>query len=445
MSADLTIISELPASSSPVATTPPTVGPNETHTVSSSSSYTSSAVIVRLLRVDTSPGCQSMRLKTLNGAPFPQNLDFSERSLLALNECNGFSAGETIAETNDEASTLKWRSLGTKDARLRTGWSQPYLPQSGMRLDQTDVSIALPHVQDASTLLEADTTWQETTMSFDAPATAADDFLQHSLIFHDTLLSSQVAQDMVTDQTISSSSFLTTSFGTTTSELSSPSRADGQTLILQVPSKMTIAPLGSLPSAQHLHSIYPQTPTPNTICVLMAPIERREVLVRRGGFKMDLYELTVGDDTRAGFKVTFWLRPPRQLINDQSHVQRSLLETLDSIKTGDILLLRNIALTSFRDTVYGQSLNPAIARARTTIDVLMKGTGLSVGQVDGLSPTVVETFMRVKKWARGHVATNEGGSRTRTGVSARRDGPETRVIASSMPDEYLPPDTMEAV
>jgi hypothetical protein len=238
---------------------------------------------------------------------------------------------------------------------------------------------------------------------------------------------------------------MTTSFGTTTSELSSPSRIDEHGLMLQLPPKLAIASLGSFPSAQHLRSIYPQTPTPNTICVLMAPPERREVLVRKGCYKMDLYELNVGDDTKAGFKVTFWLRPPQESKNDQFNVQQSLLQTLESIKTGDILLLRNIALTSFRDTVHGQSLNPAIARARTTIDVLMKNNGVSVGQVGSLPAQVLETFMRVKKWARSHVAVTDAGSRKRSGSSARRQDSRKRHLTSSVNDESLPPDTMEAI
>lgn len=380
-----------------------------------------------------------MRLKALNGAPIAGHLDFTESTLLPIDKCNGFQTED--ASTDSSTPALKWRRLGAKDERLRTGWSQPYLPGAGIGFDQINKPIALPAVEQFSTLLEPDTTWDETTISLAEPG---DDFLQHSLIFHDTLLSSQVAQDTVTDQTVTSSSFMTTSFGTTISEFSSPSRVDEHALVLQVPPKMTIASLGSVPSAQHLRSIYPQTPTPNAICVLMAPPERREVLVRKGGYKMDLYELTIGDDTKAGFKVTFWLRP-QDSNNEQSNVQQALLQILESVRTGDILLLRNVALTSFRDTVHGQSLNPSIARARTTIDVLMKSNGVLVGQVGSLPAQVLESFMRVKKWARSHIAVTDGGSRKRSSSSAKRDGSRKRHLSSSINEESLPPDTMEAI
>ncbi|KAF2628741.1 hypothetical protein BU25DRAFT_325570, partial [Macroventuria anomochaeta] len=273
-------------------------------------------------------------------------------------------------------------------------------------------------------------------------ASAADDYLQHSLLFHDTLLSSQVVQDRAVDNTVTSSSFLTTSFGTTASGFSSPSPVDSHVLVLQVPSAMAVTTLGSLPSAQHLRSIYPQTPTPNFLCALMTTPERREVFVRKGGYKMDLWEVTVGDDTRSNFKVTFWLRPPRDSNNEQNHAQVQLLHTLEHLQVGNIILLRNIALTSFRDIVYGQSLNTAITRARTWVDVLMKSNGMSAAEVGGLPASVVESFVRVKRWARSHVAGDTDNVRKRKGGPSRPGNAAKQSLTSSARDKDLPPDTM---
>jgi hypothetical protein len=383
-----------------------------------------------------------MRLKTLNGAPLSTSLDFGEHALLDPSKCEHFDIHKISTSTASSTASLKWRALAPRNTRLQTGWSQPYLPRGE---DNADASISLPDLGTSPTFPTELLTQLDTTLSFEEEPSVADDFLQQSLIFHDTLLSSQVAQDATADQSASSSSFLTTSFGTSISEMSSPSRIEGQTVIMQVPPKMTTAPIGTLPSAQHLRSIYPQTPTPNLLCVLTTNPERREVFVRRGGFKMDLCEITVADDTKSGFKVTFWLRPPRESNNEQSHAQQLLLQELERMKVGDILLLRNIALTSFRDVVYGQSLNPIIARARTTIDVLMKSSGVSVGQLSGLPVPVFETFTRVKRWARTHVAVNEGGSRKRKETSTAKDRSGKRRVTSPLPDDSLPPDTMEAV
>jgi hypothetical protein len=395
-------------------------------------------------RVDAWWSVHPMRLKTLNGAPLPQYLDFSEDVLLTPDECSIFTIVSLSPTPSSNEKALKWWRLAGKETRLHTGWSQPYLPGSGRRLDKADMPSSLPYVERTSASFGLESTHPDTTTDIDEQPPTADTFLEHSLIFHDTLLSSQVVQSTVADQTMTSSSFLTTSFATTASDLSSPSRTEGRTLILQVPPSMTITPLGALPSAQRLRSIYPQTPTPNTLCVLMAPPERRDVYVRKGGYNMDLYEITVADDTKSGFKVTFWIRPLRDS-NEQSRIQQPLLQTLQALRVGDILLLRNIALTSYRDTVYGQSLNPSIARARTTIDVMMKSTGVSARRLEGLPEVIVEAFKRVRQWARTHVAVTDGASRKRRGTSTGRGTPGKRTPASSLHDESLPPDTMESI
>jgi hypothetical protein len=386
-----------------------------------------------------------MRLKTLNGAPLSQELNFDEHALLTPDKCTSFLIATNPTKSVDDTTALKWRRLEDKETRLSTGWSQPHLPGSGRRFEQSNISMSMPHFEQTSAFLGPDSTGHDTTMDLDEQPPTADTYLQHSFVFHDTLLSSQVAQDTVADQTISTLSFLTTSFNTTASELSSPSRIDGHSLVLHVPPKMTLTPLVSLPSARHLRSIYPQTPTPNVVCVLMTHPERREILVRKGGYKMDLYEITVADDTKSSLKVSFWLRPSRESNHEQPKVQQLLRRTLEDLTIGDVLLLRNIALTSFRDTVYGQSLNPSIARARTTIDVLMKASGVSIGQLDGLPAPFVETFTRVKRWARTHVVTTEVESRKRRGTSTGQNNAGKRKPTSSISDEYLPPDTLESI
>jgi hypothetical protein len=57
---------------------------------------------------------------------------------------------------------------------------------------------------------------------------------------------------------------------------------------------------------------------------------------------MDLYEITVADDTKSGFKISFWLRPARESGNEQANAQQPLLHSLEHMRVGDILLMRNI-------------------------------------------------------------------------------------------------------
>lgn len=386
-----------------------------------------------------------MRLKLLNGAPLNEQLSYSDDILLAADDCHAFKTQKHRGQSTEENTGLKWRDIGMRSALLHTEWSQPFLPGSGLHGAHDGHSFSIPGLEQSSALPEYDTSNPDTTHTFDEDVSAADGYLEHSLIFYDTLLSSQVIQDATADDTVNSASFLTTTFNTTTSGFSSPSPVDSQVLVLQVPAAMAVTALGSVPSAQYLRSIYPQTPTPNFLCAIMTTPERREVFVRKGGYKMDLWEITVGDDTSANFKVTFWLRPPRESNNKHNHTPTELLYTLERLQVGNVVLLRNIALTSFRDVVYGQSLNTAISRARTSIDVLTKSGGVSAAHVSGLPASVVETFMRVKRWARTHVAGDTAVSGKRKGGPSDMDNAAKRVWSSSRVDDDLPPDTMEAV
>jgi hypothetical protein len=173
--------------------------------------------------------------------------------------------------------------------------------------------------------------------------------------------------------------------------------------------------------------------------------EQKEVYVRKGGYKMNLWEDIVADDTRPNFKVTFWLRPPRESNTEQNRVQNLLLETLKGIRVGDILLLRNIALTSFGDTVFGQSLNPAITRARTSIDVLTRSNGISSAQLGGFPAPVAETLKKVTKWTRMHIASDSMDSRRRKASKAKQDEYAKRTFATRDVDDSMPPDTMDSV
>lgn len=394
--------------------------------------------------IGDAPTCQ-MRLKLLNGAPLCEDLDFSNSVLLEATKCHAFHVEHRDGKSTEEDAAFRWRDIGSKRELLRTGWSQPYLPGSVIQGPYDGYSFTIPGVEESSELPQYDATSLDTTLRFEEGVSTAEDYLQHSLIFYDTLLSSQVVQDAASaDDTVNSSSFLSTSFDTTTSGFSSPSPGESRAPVLQVSSAIIVTPLGSLPGAQHLRFIYPQTPTPNLLCALMTTPERREVFVRKSGYKMDLWEITVGDDTRSSFKVTFWSRPPRESNTEQDHTHVRLLQILEHLQVGDIVLLRNIALTSFRDIVHGQSLNTAITRAKTSVDVLVKSSGMSVVKIGGLPGSVVEKLTRVKRWARSHVVGDADKLRKREGDPSRPNRAAKRSLGSSARDEDLPPDTMES-
>jgi hypothetical protein len=384
-----------------------------------------------------------MRLKVLNGAPLCTQLDFTADALLDPRGCDEeASYFWRAARKEDEPSAqAKWRHLANASSRLRSGWSQVYLPGAGTYEGNSNFSFVVPNLGPSSNYVEQNSHLDAT--NIDDTTTDVDNFLQHSLLLHDTLLSSQIAMDAGADNTISSS-IVSASFASITTDTSSPVKGESVSTILNIPSTLNVTSLNSLPSAPFIRSIYPQTPTRNVICVVMAQPEQREVIVRKGGYRMLICEINVADDTKAGFRVSFWLRPPKQDAQAQDHGQEALRMTLQRSKAGDILLLRNVVLNVFRNDVYGQSLNPSIARARTTIEVLKRVDGLSAVNLSALPAAVVETFMRVKKWANVHVAADLGNARKRKKSLEKNGQQSKRPFSSDGSNETLPPDTMES-
>lgn len=394
---------------------------------------------LRFRRVTSQNG--TMRLKTFNGAPPCASLDFSPEALLTPDEAARFLRPGTLTTDISQREALKWRCVVDKEERLRSEWSQPYLPCSGFRGTGSNNSFSVPGTGASFEADPGDTTNLDTVLTIDEAPIDNSDFMYQSLILHDALLSSQIAVTDAVDPSTDSQSFVGMSFNSISS-VDGDSLRDSKTEgpILQVPATLKLTALGALPSSAHLRRIYPQTLTPNLLCVLTAPPEDREVFVKKGGYKMRLREITVADDTKNDFKITFWQKPSRD-----GESQNDLGRTLQRVKTGDILLLRNIALNTFRDDVYGQSLNPSIARVQTTIEVLKSGRGISNRQLGTLPSPVVAAFMRVKKWATSHIA-SEIPSHKRKDESQRSTRSSKRSLRSSNShDEVLPPDTMESV
>jgi hypothetical protein len=383
-----------------------------------------------------------MRHKVLNGAPLCTQLDFTADALLDPRDCDAEDScfWRAVRREDEPSAHAKWRRLADASTRLRSGWSQLYLPGAGTYEGDSTFSFVVPYLERSSDYVEQDSHFDATTI--DDTTTEVDNFLQHSLLLHDTLLSSQIAVGAGTDDTISSST-LSTSFASITTETSSSVKGESVPTILNLPSSLNVTSLNSLPSAQFIRSIYPQTPTRNIVCVVMAQPEHREVIVRKGGYKMLICEITVADDTKAGFKVSFWLRPPNQDTQAQDRGQESLRVTLERSKVGDILLLRNVVLNVFRNEVYGQSLNPSIARVRTAIEVLKRGDGLSAANLSAVPAAVVETFVRVKRWANVHIAADSANARKRKRSLEKKGQQSKRPFSSDRSNETLPPDTME--
>lgn len=138
---------------------------------------------------------------------------------------------------------------------------------------------------------------------------------------------------------------------------------------------------------------------------------------------MNLIELIVGDESKTGFGINFWL----------SGQQKGETEKiLDALRPQDVVLMRNVALSSFRGKVYGQSLRKDVTKVhllyRKRVDRTDVGGCYSTAELDSeeRENLQVEKTKRVREWVQKFVG----------GPVKRGKGVEERFR------EVLPPDSL---
>ncbi|KAJ5476383.1 hypothetical protein N7475_002112 [Penicillium sp. IBT 31633x] len=199
----------------------------------------------------------------------------------------------------------------------------------------------------------------------DAPQENTEDsilsqFYNHSFAVHDTsevTISDMYAADSTQESTLEENSAIISSTGLDQPDtLSSPPT-------LHIPGPLSN--LQDLPTARYIQSITPQTMTVNLIVGVLAVHPPRRILTRQWKTEWDIVELVVGDETRAGFGVNFWLKPDQPSGAKSGEADR-LSRSFASLRPRDIVLLRTVGLSTFQDQVYGQSLR----RGMTTVELL---------------------------------------------------------------------------
>nr|OQO29361.1 hypothetical protein B0A51_03143 [Rachicladosporium sp. CCFEE 5018] len=246
------------------------------------------------------------------------------------------------------------------------------------------------------------------------------DFLDHSFaILQDP---SMVATD-VTDAT-----FMTaTSFSST---MPSPTVVQSGSLPANgLQSALSIADLRDLPSPATLLSLHPQTPTVNLLCAVISLSPTRIVRLRRHpGREMEVVDLLLGDDTRAGFSISCWLQPAESQARygGEDHELRT---SLSGLQAGDVVIVRNVALSVFRNCVYGQTLPRWRVGAGATAVVKI------VNELS-LEAEMARKAKRVREWAGTFVGRPVGRRK-----DAAQEVDSTRGTRANR--EELPPDTQD--
>ncbi|KAL2005804.1 hypothetical protein VTN00DRAFT_10297 [Thermoascus crustaceus] len=367
----------------------------------------------------------SRKLIFLMGAPTPGSLNWDEDKLFD-GPIPPFS-GENVSDRGNllpsDAPAAKWRLL--QDHQLFEQTSTQDNQQEPLFFTTRD--------------LVGDTTEQSVlTATGDTSAAAGDialsQFYDHSIAIHEESRVS-FSESAYLDSTHDETSILTEE--STRYSFETQPGDDREVAETRFPSlRGHLSDLKDIPNAGYLRSIVPQTMTVNLIVGIIAVYPPRRVTTRRWKREMDIVELVVGDETRTGFGLTFWIPPGHG--RDRPD-QDGLGKTLAGLRPRDIILVRTLGLSSFRERVYGQGL----ARGMTKIDLvhrqpvdrsdscgLYSTRAVSVAGRD--EPHLLKT-RRVREWIWQFVGSGPDGAGGDGGMSH----------GHAQQARHLPPDTQE--
>jgi hypothetical protein len=350
------------------------------------------------------------------GAPETKALKWDEAELLNtfINPIAKFGGIDVNDPLDNEdrvletptSSAPQWRSLPLERQPLETGFLQSFdnhLQYSGgthfFTTSQID-SIISPSEGQPQTMLDTQLSTQD----------ILSQFYEESHARYEDVLSSQLASASAV-----SISFASDEYSFNTSSIPSYTPQD-------IPIAGHLSNIDSIPKANYLNSIQPQTMTVNLIVGIISNPPPKTIQTRRGA-KMELVELLVGDETRSGFGVSFWL-------GEKSGELRGILSGL---RPRDVVLMRNVALSNFKGKVYGQSLRKEVTKLylmyRDRVDKTDIGGCYSTSDLLDEKNAQVEKTRKVREWVLRFV----GG-----GVVAPPGKTKGRVEAVR---EVLPPDT----
>ena len=330
-----------------------------------------------------------------------------------------------------------WRLLPIERTHLPTGLTQSSsedaFPAPDSNLAYETISHCAPDRSYASTNPVKERTGVPQNATADAEELLSQ-FYEHSFTVHDEIPSSDL---------ISAESMLEASFSTEAEECSFDSDMDyalnSQDQVVR--SRLAagyLIELKDIPNAAYLGSITPQTMTINLVAGVIFISKPRVIKTRKDGRTVELVEILVGDNTRSGFGINIWL-PCTQETKYGLQDAEKLRANISNLRPQDIVLVRTMALSSFRGKVHGQSLRGGM----TTVDLLYRNT-TDIEDISGafrakeleqealINPQVLKV-KQVKDWVMQFVA----------GTNARPPTPSTEPSAhiKIKPLRILPSDT----
>lgn len=387
----------------------------------------------------------------LAGAPETGRLDFSEKILLpeAPDRTDVVSRSSPNSPPRNNPFKAQWRQL-PESLRMRP-----------IELPKLEVN-AKPQIQEVEdtsaaefftpseyisqqVVVNNDVTANESQVSESTTESSEplSEFYDHSFAIHEAVPSSQLSE--ISELTPGTPTYETNEEMFPETPTTGIIRSPSQRRLSQFPRPKQLSDLDDIPNARYLSSIEPQTMTVNLIVAVLSIGQPKTIMTgARFGrqHETELVEMLVGDETKTGFCITMWL--PREMrVNWKDGAKampegsRSLLRrSLKSTRSRDVILLQNVALSSFNGKVHGQSLR----RDVTKLDLLFRrkvgdtdfGGIYSAQALRNATDTDKQALKvkRVKDWMLnfvGDTAERTSSERSRSGGRGRR--------------RMLPPDT----
>ncbi|KXH38739.1 hypothetical protein CSAL01_03064 [Colletotrichum salicis] len=250
----------------------------------------------------------------LSAPPAPSPINVSPAPTSTTSSPTSTPATQNATAANTTTTALpSWRSLPLHHKPLTTGYSQPHSLPSNFLPPAHFFSLARDvHTQDTTTNTNNNDT--TTTITDSQDNLLSQQFYNHSLALHHDLASSQLPLPPSASQPPpkhTDTSFNTTtssSFITETTDSLEDTAADLSTSTTPPPLQTShhLSDLEDIPPAPSLLALAPQTVTVNLIAGVISVSIPRAVTTRWGN-ELSLVEVLIGDETRAGFGVTFWL------------------------------------------------------------------------------------------------------------------------------------------
>ena len=303
----------------------------------------------------------------LTGAPLTESLDWAEASLCcSLQNC--FEGGEVAGAILPRPQALPaWRNLPLNLQHLPSGFTQmsqmSCSAESEIQGNNEETSFLT--VTDLS--VSPNGSIEGLSQDVQSPGSSDNDaltqFYEHSYAVHEE----HPAVDVYSFDSINDMSLFPIDKIDQSREKAPEAEAVTQKIVHAKPQILNATKLRDIPNSSVIRALGSSTMSVDLVVGVLSISQPRMIRTKKYGRLIELVEMIVADDTKSGFGITLWLpilKERNEKIVQEDHLRLSVLK----LRPQDIILVRNVALDSFKDKVYGQSLRKGI----TKLDLLYR-------------------------------------------------------------------------